>query len=174
MPSRLFAALVTPPFGIRNLQFEIAMVALVQRVSEATVEVDGNTVGAIGPGLLILLGVHEDDTEAESEWCASKCAHLRIFPDADGRMDESLLDTGGEALVVPQFTLYGDTSQGHRPSFTEAAPPDSAEALYEHFVEELERQLDRTVPTGEFGTMMDVSLTNDGPVTLWVERRADA
>lgn len=149
------------------------MVALVQRVSEAAVDIDGDTVGSIGAGLLILLGIHEDDTETESQWCASKCAHLRIFPDADGRMDESLLDTGGDALVVPQFTLYGDASQGNRPSFTEAASPGRAEVLYEHFVEELESELGRSVPTGEFGTLMDVHLTNDGPVTLWVERRAD-
>ena len=149
------------------------MIALVQRVSEASVEIDDETVGAIGDGLLVLLGVREDDTEAESEWCAAKCANLRIFPDADGKMDESLLDTGGDALVVPQFTLYGDTSKGNRPSFTEAAPPDQADRLYEHFVGELEGHLDRPVPTGEFGAMMDVHLTNDGPVTLWVERRAD-
>jgi D-tyrosyl-tRNA(Tyr) deacylase len=149
------------------------MVALVQRVSEAAVDIDGETVGAIGDGLLVLLGVHENDTEAESAWCASKCANLRVFPDADGRMDESLLDTGGDALVVPQFTLYGDVTRGNRPSFDEAAPPGRAERLYEHFVAELEGHLDRTVPTGEFGAMMDVHLTNDGPVTLWVERRAD-
>lgn len=149
------------------------MVALVQRVSEAAVEIDGTTVGAIDDGLLILLGVHEEDTRAESAWCAEKCAHLRVFPDADGKMDESLLDTGGDALVVPQFTLYGDTSKGHRPSFTEAAPPDRADRLYEHFVAELEEHLGRDVPTGEFGALMDVHLTNDGPVTLWVERRAD-
>jgi len=149
------------------------MVALVQRVAEAAVEVDGETTGAISRGLLILLGVHENDTETESEWCANRCAHLRVFPDADGRMDTSLLDTGGDALVVPQFTLYGDTSQGHRPSFTAAAGPGRAERLYEDFVAKLEGHLGRTVPTGEFGAGMDVHLTNDGPVTLWVERRAD-
>jgi len=149
------------------------MVALVQRVSEAAVDIDGETVGAIDNGLLILLGVHEDDTESESTWCAAKCANLRVFPDDDGKMDRSLLDTGGDALVVPQFTLYGDTNQGHRPSFTEAAPPDQADRLYKHFVNELENHLGRPVPTGAFGAMMDVHLTNDGPVTLWVERRAD-
>jgi D-tyrosyl-tRNA(Tyr) deacylase len=149
------------------------MVALVQRVSEASVEIDGETVGSIDDGLLILLGVHDDDTEAESEWCAAKCANLRVFPDADGKMDESLLDTGGDALVVPQFTLYGDVTRGNRPSFDEAAPPGQAERLYEHFVGALEDHTDRPVPTGEFGAMMDVRLTNDGPVTLWVERRAD-
>jgi D-tyrosyl-tRNA(Tyr) deacylase len=149
------------------------MVALVQRVSEAAVDIDGDTIGTIDDGLLILLGVHEDDTTAESEWCAKKCAHLRVFPDADGKMDESLLDTGGDALVVPQFTLYGDTSKGHRPSFTEAAPPNHADRLYERFVAELEQHLGSDVPTGKFGALMDVRLTNDGPVTLWVERRAD-
>ncbi|WP_251964463.1 D-aminoacyl-tRNA deacylase [Salinibacter ruber] len=149
------------------------MVALVQRVSEAAVEIDGAPVGAIEHGLLILLGVHEDDTRTESAWCAEKCARLRVFPDADGKMDESLLDTEGDALVVPQFTLYGDTSAGNRPSFTEAAPPDRADRLYEHFVRKLEGHLGQDVPTGKFGAMMDVHLTNDGPVTLWVERRAD-
>lgn len=149
------------------------MVALVQRVSEAAIDVDDETIGAIDDGLLILLGVHEDDTEAESAWCAEKCANLRVFPDADGKMDESLLDIEGSALVVPQFTLYGDTTQGNRPSFTEAAPPDRAERLYEHFVDELESHLGQDVPTGQFGAMMDVRLTNDGPVTLWVERRAE-
>lgn len=149
------------------------MVALVQRVSEASVEVNGNTVGAIDSGLLILLGIHEDDTETESERCADECAHLRIFPDVDGRMDESLLDVGGDALVVPQFTLYGDTSKGNRPSFTDAAPPNQAERLYDHFVEQLGHRLGHTVPNGEFGAEMDVHLTNDGPVTLWVERRAN-
>ena len=149
------------------------MVALVQRVSEASVEIDGDTVGAIDTGILILLGVHEDDTETESAWCAKKCADLRVFPDAEGKMDESLLDVGGDALVVPQFTLYGDTSKGNRPSFTKAAPPDQADRLYEHFVSALESHLGKPVPTGEFGALMDVHLTNDGPVTLWVERRAD-
>jgi len=149
------------------------MVALVQRVSEAAVDVDGDTIGTINDGLLILLGVHEDDTVDESAWCANKCAHLRVFPDTDGKMDESLLDTGGDALVVPQFTLYGDVNRGNRPSFDGAAPPDRADRLYNHFVDELEGHLGRDVPTGTFGTMMDVHLTNDGPVTLWVERRAD-
>lgn len=150
------------------------MVALVQRVSDAAVDVDGETVGSIGKGLLILLGIHEDDTESEGKWLAEKCAHLRIFPDEDGRMDESVLDVEGDALVVPQFTLYGDTSQGNRPSFTAAAPPDRAEELYHHFIRELGFRIGREVPNGEFGANMDVHLTNDGPVTLWVERRADA
>lgn len=146
------------------------MVALVQRVSKASVDIDGETVGAIGPGLLILLGVHVDDDEATSVALAAQCASLRIFPDSDGRMDTSVRDEDGDALVVPQFTLYGDTSRGNRPSFTEAAPPDRAETLYEHFVQALEAELGRGVPTGRFGAMMDVHLTNDGPVTLWLQQ----
>ncbi len=147
------------------------MVALVQRVSEASVEVDGQITGAIGPGLLILLGVHRNDTEAEAEWLARKCANLRIFPDAEGKMNRSLRDMGGEALVVSQFTLYGDASRGHRPSFTASAPPEKAEPLYLYFVDRLSKELGRPVPTGVFGAMMRVRLVNDGPVTLWVERK---
>jgi D-tyrosyl-tRNA(Tyr) deacylase len=146
------------------------MVALVQRVKEASVTTDGQAVGEVGAGLLILLGVHETDTEAESTWLAQKCVNLRIFPDDDGRMDRSVADVGGEVLVIPQFTLYGDATQGHRPSFTAAAPPDRAEPLYEHFVDQVAATLGQPVPTGVFGAMMDVHLINDGPVTLWVER----
>ena len=150
------------------------MVALVQRVSEASVTVDGDVTGSIGPGLLVLLGVHRDDTEAELGWVVNKVANLRIFPDEEGKMNRSLLDIGGEALVVSQFTLYGDTRKGNRPSFIESAPPEQAEALYESFIAALGDLLGRTVPTGVFGAQMDVRLTNDGPVTLWVERRRDA
>ena len=149
------------------------MVALVQRVSEAHVTVDGEMTGAIGAGLLVLLGVHRDDTEAELAWLVNKVANLRIFPDEDGRMNRSLLDVGGEALVVSQFTLYGDARKGNRPSFVASAPPERAEALYEAFVAALGDRLGRAVPTGVFGAHMDVHLVNDGPVTLWVERRAD-
>jgi D-tyrosyl-tRNA(Tyr) deacylase len=149
------------------------MVALVQRVSEASVTVDGEVTGAIGTGLLVLLGVHRDDTDTERAWLVNKVAGLRIFPDDEGRMNRSLVDVGGEALVVSQFTLYGDTRKGNRPSFVESAPPEQAEALYESFVAALGERLGRPVPTGVFGADMDVRLTNDGPVTLWVERRAD-
>lgn len=148
------------------------MIALVQRVSRASVTVGDQLTGAIGPGLLVLLGVHETDTAAEGDWLARKVARLRVFADEDGRMNRSLLDTGGEALVVSQFTLYGDASKGHRPSFVASAPPDRAEPLYEAFTEALAAQLGRPVPTGVFGAMMDVSLVNDGPVTLILERRA--
>ena len=148
------------------------MIALVQRVSQARVEVEGAVTGAIGPGLLVLLGVHHTDTEAELRWVAKKVAHLRVFPDDEGRMNRSLLDTGGEALVVSQFTLYGDTRRGNRPSFTESAPPEQAEPVYERFVAELAGHIGQPVPTGRFGAMMAVHLVNDGPVTLWIERRA--
>lgn len=149
------------------------MVALVQRVSEASVAVDGDVVGDIGRGVLILLGVHRRDTEQEMEWVARKCAGLRIFPDDGGRMNRSLLDVGGEALVVSQFTLYGDASRGNRPSFSESAAPDVAERLYEEFARVLGGYLAKPVQTGAFGAMMDVRLVNSGPVTLWVEKTAD-
>jgi D-tyrosyl-tRNA(Tyr) deacylase len=146
------------------------MIALVQRVREAQVVVAGETVGAIGPGLLVLLGVHRDDSEREAEWLADKLARLRLFRDEAGRMNQSLLDTGGEALVVSQFTLYGDARRGNRPSFSDAAPGDRAETLYLYFRDRLAAALGRPVPTGVFGAMMDARLENDGPVTLWVER----
>lgn len=149
------------------------MIALVQRVSQAHVAVGGRVTGRIGRGLLVLLGVHRADTAAEVAWVARKVAALRVFPDEAGRMNRSLLDIGGEALVVSQFTLYGDARRGNRPSFSEAAPPEHGEALYEAFVAELARLLGRPVPTGEFGAMMDVHLVNDGPVTLWIEKRRE-
>lgn len=148
------------------------MVALVQRVSEADVTIDDAVAGAIGRGLLILLGVHQTDTRAEADWLARKCAALRIFPDEEGRMNRSLLDVGGQALVVSQFTLYGNVRKGTRPSFVDSAGPELAEPLYEYFVERLAGEIGRPVPTGRFGAMMQVRLVNDGPVTLWIERRA--
>ncbi len=150
------------------------MVALIQRVREASVRVEGEEVGRIGPGMLILLGAHRTDTEAEVDWLAGKCARLRIFSDDEGKMNRSIVQAGGEALVVSQFTLYGDARRGNRPSFVDAAPPEQAEALYESFAERLSAHLAAPVPTGVFGAMMDVHLVNDGPVTLWVERRHDA
>ncbi len=148
------------------------MVALVQRVSEASVEVDGQTVGAIGGGLLVLLGIHTADTEAEAAYLARKCAALRIFQDAAGKMNLSLREVGGDALVVSQFTLYGNADKGNRPSFVASAGPERAVPLYEAFLRLLGEQLGRPVQAGVFGAMMQVRLVNDGPVTLWVERRA--
>ncbi len=139
------------------------MRAVVQRVSEASVTVGGEIVGRIGPGLLVLLGVHHDDGEAQADRIADKLLALRVFPDEEGRMNRSVADSGGEVLCVSQFTLYGDTRKGTRPSFGEAAPGDVAEPLYERVRERLGAQ------GGVFGAQMDVALVNDGPVTLVVE-----
>ncbi|NLA57691.1 MAG: D-tyrosyl-tRNA(Tyr) deacylase [Firmicutes bacterium] len=144
------------------------MRALIQRVSKAEVAVAGEVIGSIGAGMVILLGVAGDDTEWDAQWLAQKSANLRIFDDGAGKMNLSLLDTGGEALIVSQFTLYGDCRRGRRPSFDQAAPPDRAQALYNLFVEEMKRLGVRTA-TGQFQAMMDVSLENSGPVTLLVE-----
>ena len=149
------------------------MVALIQRVKKASVEVDGEIVGAIGNGLLILLGVHTSDTTAEMEWVAKKCANLRIFADDQGRMNRSVIDCSGEVLVVSQFTLYGNTRKGNRPSFVDSARPEVAIPLYEGFIDEMAGLIGRPVEKGVFGAMMDVSLINDGPVTLWVEKKRE-
>lgn len=132
--------------------------------------IDGETVGAIGPGLVVLAGFHNGDDADTVVWMAEKVANLRIFADDQGRMNRSLLDSGGEALVVSQFTLYGDARKGRRPSFIKAARPEIAVPLYEAFVEALGRLLPDPVQTGRFGAMMDVALVNDGPVTLVIER----
>jgi D-tyrosyl-tRNA(Tyr) deacylase len=139
------------------------MRAVCQRVAEARVRVDGQVVGEIGPGLCVLLGIARGD--AETERFAAKIARLRIFPDADGRFDRSVLDTGGAALVVSQFTLLADTGKGHRPGFSEAAPPEEAEPLYDRFCADLEA-LGLAVARGVFGASMAVELVNDGPVTI--------
>ena len=144
------------------------MRALLQRVSQARVTVGGSVVGEIGAGLLILLGVAKADTPAKAEFLVDKILNLRIFPDAAGKMNLSLLDTGGGMLVVSQFTLYGDCRKGRRPSFDAAAPAEQARALYESFVESARRSGVR-VETGVFQAHMDVALVNDGPVTLMLE-----
>jgi D-aminoacyl-tRNA deacylase len=141
---------------------------VVQRVSAARVTVGDEVVGDIGPGLAVLLGVARGDTEAEAERLAVKVARLRIFEDEQGKFDRSILDVGGEALVVSQFTLIADTRKGNRPSFTEAAPPEEAEALYERFCGAL-RALGVAVDTGDFGARMRVALVNDGPVTITLD-----
>jgi D-tyrosyl-tRNA(Tyr) deacylase len=144
------------------------MRACVQRVSQARVTVAGEVVGQIGRGSLVLLGVASTDTEAEARWLAEKVAGLRIFEDEAGKMNLSLSDMGGAMLVVSQFTLLGDCRRGRRPSFAAAAPPELAERLYETFVEAV-RSSNIEVATGRFRQQMDVSLVNDGPVTLLVE-----
>jgi D-aminoacyl-tRNA deacylase len=144
------------------------MRAVVQRVSQASVTVEGSVVGAITNGLLILLGVGPHDGEAEAEWLADKCAKLRIFADDDGRFNRSLLDVGGAALVVSQFTLYANTTKGRRPSFIEAAAPEVAAPLVAQFAGALRRH-GLHVATGIFGASMQVALINDGPVTIWLD-----
>ncbi|HEX7276023.1 MAG TPA: D-aminoacyl-tRNA deacylase [Acidimicrobiales bacterium] len=144
------------------------MRAVVQRVLEARVRVDGDPVGEIGPGLCVLVGVTHDDVEATAHAMAKKLWHLRIFGDAEGVMNRSVADTGGAVLVVSQFTLYGDTSRGRRPSWVAAAPGPVAEPLVDAVVSEL-RRLGATVATGRFGAHMVVEVANDGPVTLVVE-----
>lgn len=144
------------------------MRALVQRVSEAAVRVDGATVGEIGPGLLILVCAMQGDTDAQGDQLAAKIAKLRIFKDEAGKMNRALRDTGGAALVVSQFTLAADTSRGNRPGFSAAAPPDEGARLYEYFADRMRAEGIKT-ETGRFGADMAVSLVNDGPVTLWLE-----
>lgn len=140
-----------------------------QRVSRASVTVEGAIAGEIGRGYLVLLGVTQADTAAEAEWLAQKVAGLRLFEDGEGKMNLALSDVGGAVLVVSQFTLYGDARKGRRPSFTDAAAPKQAEPLVDHFVETL-RATGIPAATGVFGAHMDVALVNDGPVTLLLER----
>ena len=144
------------------------MRAVVQRVSRASVTVEQNVVGTIGQGLLVLLGVSNKDTETDARYCVEKILNLRIFEDAEGKMNLSLIDLEGELLVVSQFTLYGDTRRGRRPSFIDAAPPAEANRLYEYFVAECRQQISN-VQTGQFQAMMDVELLNDGPVTILID-----
>ena len=144
------------------------MRAVVQRVSSASVDSEGVRTGTIGRGFLVLLGVTHSDTEEDAQWLAEKIAGLRVFEDEECKLNRSLLDVGGEMLVVSQFTLYGDCRRGRRPSFSEAARPETANALYEKFVE-YARQTGVSVQTGVFQTMMAVSLVNDGPVTLIID-----
>lgn len=148
------------------------MRAVVQRVKRASVTIDGTKTAEIGVGFLILLGVHETDTEADAEYLAKKCCGLRVFEDDNGKMNRSVQDVGGTFLVVSNFTLYGDCKKGNRPSFTSAARPETAVPLYEHFISCV-RQSGIACQTGTFGADMQVELLNDGPVTLIVESVGD-
>ena len=144
------------------------MRSVIQRVRQASVSVDGQEVGAIGPGLMVLLGIHNQDGLEELEWMAEKIINLRIFSDQEGKMNLSLLNLGLEMLIVSQFTLYGDCRKGRRPGYSDAAPPETAERLYKQFISLVEQKGVRTAE-GRFGAMMDVSLINDGPVTLLLD-----
>jgi D-aminoacyl-tRNA deacylase len=146
------------------------MRAVLQRVTRACVSVEGETVGEIGPGLVVLLGIARDDTERDARYLVEKTTALRVFDDEEGRMNRSVVESGGSLLVVSQFTLYGDVRRGRRPSWIEAAPPEVAEPLYEFFVAEARRSVAR-VETGSFRRMMQVGLVNDGPVTILLDSR---
>ena len=145
------------------------MRAVVQRVREAAVQIDGSPVAAIGPGLLVLCGVTASDGAADWDWLARKIVSLRIFNDDAGVMNRSVADVGGELLAVSQFTLYASTRKGARPSYSTAAPPEIAAPIFASFLQALERELGRRVATGVFGADMDISLVNDGPVTIWLD-----
>jgi D-tyrosyl-tRNA(Tyr) deacylase len=145
------------------------MRALIQRVTQASVKIEGQMTARIGAGLLILLGVETADGDEDIQWLAAKISKLRIFNDENGLMNRSLLETGGDALVVSQFTLHASTQKGNRPSYIRAARPEVAEPRYEAFVAALQNHLGKPVPTGTFGALMEVQLVNEGPVTIWID-----
>jgi D-tyrosyl-tRNA(Tyr) deacylase len=148
------------------------MRAVIQRVAEAAVTIDGEIISRIGPGLLVLLGVEEIDDASDVGWLSGKIARMRIFGDAEGKMNLSVGETGGETLVVSQFTLHASTKKGNRPSFIRAGAPEHSEPLYEAFCDAMEQETGRTVQRGVFGGDMRVSLINDGPVTIVIDSRA--
>ncbi|MEO0403605.1 MAG: D-aminoacyl-tRNA deacylase [Bacteroidota bacterium] len=147
------------------------MRALIQRTQSASVNIDGKTVASIDKGLLILLGIENQDTQEDDLWLAKKCADLRIFNDEEGKMNKSVLDVEGNIIVVSQFTLHAKTKKGTRPSFIHAARPDHAIPLYEDFKKAISENLGKEVQSGEFGADMKVALVNDGPVTIWIDTK---
>jgi D-tyrosyl-tRNA(Tyr) deacylase len=147
------------------------MRVVIQRVSSAQVIINGSMKSGIAAGLLVLLAVEDSDTMADIEWLSSKIARLRVFDDANGVMNRSVVEAGGDALVVSQFTLFASTTKGNRPSYSRSARPDTAIPLYQHFVARLSQDLGKSVQTGEFGAHMDVTLTNDGPVTIIIDTK---
>lgn len=147
------------------------MRAVIQRVSEASVDIGGNVKSAIGPGLLVLLAVEDADTPEDIEWLSGKIVRLRIFSDAEGLMNLSVQDVQGEVLLISQFTLFASTRKGNRPSYTRSARPEAAIPLYEQFIQRMEQDLGRAVQTGEFGAEMQVKLVNDGPVTIVIDSK---
>jgi D-aminoacyl-tRNA deacylase len=157
--------------GEAHSTYSLSMRSIIQRVTQAAVVVDGKTVGEIGAGVLVLLGIEAADTREDIEWLAGKIARLRIFPDMAGAMNQSVTDIDGQALVVSQFTLFASTKKGNRPSFIQAAPPEFAERMYIDFCQELEGLLGKPVQRGVFGAHMSVQLVNDGPVTIWIDSK---
>jgi D-tyrosyl-tRNA(Tyr) deacylase len=147
------------------------MRALIQRVLEASVTIDGRVTSAIGPGLVVLVAMAAEDTDADRDWLAKKIVALRIFDDGDGVMNRSIADAGGAVLAVSQFTLFASTKKGNRPSWSGAAPPEIAQPKFDAFVAALARERGAHVATGVFGAMMQVALVNDGPVTIWLDTR---
>ena len=147
------------------------MIAVIQKVTEARVDIENTTVGEIGSGLMVLLGIENEDGENDISWLSRKIVNLRIFVDEAGVMNKSVLDMSGEVLLVSQFTLHGSTKKGNRPSYIKAAKPDIAIPLYEKFKLKLEQELGKGIQTGKFGAMMQVSLCNDGPVTLIIDTK---
>ncbi len=147
------------------------MIAVVQRVSEASVDIENSTVGKIGSGLMILLGIENEDGVEDIDWLSRKIINMRIFDDENGVMNKSLMDTGGDILLVSQFTLHASIKKGNRPSYIKAAKPEIAIPLYEKFKSKVESELGKQIQTGEFGAMMQVSLCNDGPVTILMDTK---
>lgn len=147
------------------------MKVVIQRVSKASVTIDNEKVASIGSGLLILLGIVNEDTQEDIQWLTRKIANLRIFEDENGVMNRSILDVGGNAIVVSQFTLHASTKKGNRPSYIKAAKPDVAIPLYENFINQLEKELSKKIQTGKFGADMKVELLNDGPVTIIIDSK---
>lgn len=147
------------------------MRVLIQRVSEASVDIEEGGTKAIGQGLVIFVGIEDADTPEDAQWLSKKVAKLRIFPDAEGLMNLSLKDVAGEVLVVSQFTLHASTKKGNRPSYIRASKPEVATPLYNSFIQQMEEEIGKKVQTGEFGAMMDVSLVNHGPVTIFIDSK---
>ncbi len=147
------------------------MRAVIQRVSRASVSIDGEVKTKIKLGLLILIGIEHEDDQSDIEWLSGKIVRLRVFPDEEGVMNRSILDAGGGILLISQFTLQASTKKGNRPSYIKAAKPESAIPLYEAFIRRLELDLGKKVETGEFGAMMDISLVNSGPVTIYIDTK---
>lgn len=147
------------------------MIAVIQRAARADVEINGSKKRSIGKGLVILLGIEEADSEEDVEWLHKKIINMRIFPDSDGVMNESILDHGGEIMLISQFTLHASTKKGNRPSYIKAAKPELAVPMYEKMIKALNMCLNQTITTGEFGADMQVTLTNDGPVTIILDSK---